>query len=533
MSESRYPDPATSRAVLVGFGSYDDAQALPAIPAVRANLADLESALVRAPTGTLAAHHCAEVSRAASAADVGKAITTAAAEATDLLFVYYAGHGLVDERGRLYLALPSTDPARLRWTALPFDVLREEIAASPAATRVLVLDCCFSGRAIEAMGGAQSVITGQIDIAGTYTFTSTSATALSHAPAGARNTAFTGAMLAVVGNAGPLTLDEIFRQVDRTLTAHGMPRPQRRVVNAAGDLVLFKGSAPTAPVPQPAPAKPAPERTPPGSARRGAASLVVAYIATLLAASNIPLGVYLWSVSDQHPQAALTITADVQRALGVSAVVMAWTCAAYTLAFGVFIVLSATFAHRVGRRRLLAIGLTAFVIGSAVCMLSPDIRVFLAGRVVQGIGAGLICPLSLALVTAVLPSGKRRIAVAGWIAVAAAALLLIPLVDNAILRGLPWRWAFLADLPVGVILLVLVLIRQRDDQSASRARPVDPAGVVLVAAGLLALAFVPALLVRAAVTGYASWSSPASLAVLVGGLVLLGVFAARQLLAVP
>jgi hypothetical protein len=240
---SRFPDPTTSRAVLIGFSRYDDERALPKIPAVQANLTDLKAALVGAPTGTLDAQHCTEVSRpAATVGDVGKAITTAALEATDLLLVYYAGHGLVDDLGRLHLALPSTDPARLRWTALPFEVLREEIAASPATTRVLVLDCCFSGRAIEAMTGPDSVIKGQIDIAGTYTLTSTTATALSHAPQGAKYTAFTGAMLAASSTPGPLTLDELFRLVYRRLVAQGAPRPQRRVVNAAGDLALFKGS---------------------------------------------------------------------------------------------------------------------------------------------------------------------------------------------------------------------------------------------------------------------------------------------------
>ncbi|MFD2417237.1 caspase, EACC1-associated type [Amycolatopsis pigmentata] len=240
---SRFPDPARSRAVLIGASRYHDNDALPGIPAVRANLTDLAAALGSAPAGTLSPEHCTVVPEPVSAADIGTAIVTAAAEATDLLLIYYAGHGLVDERGRLHLALSSTDPARLRWTALPFDVLREEIVASPATTRVLVLDCCFSGRAIEAMTSPQGMITGQIDIAGTYTITSTTANALSHAPEGARNTAFTAAMLAVLNTSDPLTLDDLFRQVDRHLAAQGLPRPQRRVVNTAGDLALFKSSS--------------------------------------------------------------------------------------------------------------------------------------------------------------------------------------------------------------------------------------------------------------------------------------------------
>lgn len=240
---SRFPDPAASRAVLIGFSRYNDKRALPEIRAVRANLSDLNAALTRASTGTLDPRHCAEVSKpTTTVSDVGDAIATAAGQATDLLLVYYAGHGLVDDMGRLHLAVPSTNPGRLKWTALPIESLREEIAASPAAARVLVLDCCFSGRAIAAMSDPENVVKGQIDIGGTYTLTSTTANALSHAPAGARNTAFTGAMLSAPNGREPLTLDELFRHVDRSLAAQGLPRPQRRAVNAAGDLALFKTS---------------------------------------------------------------------------------------------------------------------------------------------------------------------------------------------------------------------------------------------------------------------------------------------------
>jgi Caspase domain len=169
------------------------------------------------------------------------ALSELAATATDLLLVYYAGHGLVDDRGRLHLALAHTHPHRARWTAFPLELLREEIANSAAATRVLVLDCCFSGRAIEAMADDQGVISGQLEVAGTYTLTSTTANAPSHAPAGDRYTAFTGALLRALDDTDPLTLDQIFVVVDRDLAARNLPRAQRRVVNTAGDLALSRG----------------------------------------------------------------------------------------------------------------------------------------------------------------------------------------------------------------------------------------------------------------------------------------------------
>ncbi|WP_345746531.1 YDG/SRA domain-containing protein [Streptomyces sp. ODS28] len=161
-------------------------------------------------------------------------------EATDMLFVYYSGHGLVDERGRLYLALSSTKPEQMRWTALSFDTLRDEIVASPAKIRILVLDCCFSGRAIQAMSDDHSVISGQIDIAGTYTMTSTPANSTSYAPAGEKYTAFTDALLVALQDEESLSLDEVFRKVELKLLSLGFPRPKRRAINAAGDILLTK-----------------------------------------------------------------------------------------------------------------------------------------------------------------------------------------------------------------------------------------------------------------------------------------------------
>lgn len=244
MSQPCFPDPARSRAVLIGASHFTTAGPdLPDIPAVQANLTALRQVLTSPDTGVLRPEFCRVLADPTSADEVGTALSEAAASATDLLLVYYAGHGLVDDRGRLHLALAHTHPHRARWTALPLDLLREEIAHSAAATRVLVLDCCFSGRAIEAMTDDQGVIGGQLDVAGTYTLTSTTANAPAHAPAGDRYTAFTGALLRALDNADPLTLDQIYVVVDRDLAARNLPRPQRRVVNTAGDLALSRGPA--------------------------------------------------------------------------------------------------------------------------------------------------------------------------------------------------------------------------------------------------------------------------------------------------
>jgi uncharacterized caspase-like protein len=194
--------------VLIGASHFAAGLRLPDIPAVEANLTALRQVLTSPDTGVLRPEFCRVLLDPASADEVGAAFSDMVAAATDLLLVYYSGHGLVDDsNGQLHLALAHTQPHRARWTALPLELLRGEIADSAAVTRVLVLDCCFSGRAIEAMAADQGVTSGQLDVAGTYTLTSTAANAVSLAPPGDRFTAFTGALLRALDAPDPLTLD--------------------------------------------------------------------------------------------------------------------------------------------------------------------------------------------------------------------------------------------------------------------------------------------------------------------------------------
>ncbi|WP_433685398.1 caspase, EACC1-associated type [Nocardia sp. CA-119907] len=223
-----------SRAVLIGTARYTH---LAAIPAATANVTDLADVLTR-PGAAFTTGQCVTVLDP-DRTGVGNEVGRAARGASGLLLVYYTGHGLLDRRGRLHLAVPGSDPADVRWTAVPFETLREEILDSPARVRVLILDCCFAGRAFEAMADVPSLVAGQTDIHGTYTITSSSANEPSFAPADHRNTAFTGAFLAVAAAAPASTLDELYRETDRHLHLAGHPRPQCRNIDIAADLRLF------------------------------------------------------------------------------------------------------------------------------------------------------------------------------------------------------------------------------------------------------------------------------------------------------
>ncbi len=225
------------RAVLIGVSRYTDNE-FTAIPAATTNVTDLAELLTAPTGGALPAEHCTALLDPGDATQVGKAVATAASQADEVLLVYYTGHGVVDRAGRLYLTLPETDHYHPEWGAVPFATLRDELLESRAGTRILILDCCYSGRAFEAMTSTAAAVQGQIDVRGTYTIASSARDVSSIAPEGERHTAFTGALLHAATETG-LTLDQLYRRVEQILHRSGHPRPQRRSVAGAGDLRLF------------------------------------------------------------------------------------------------------------------------------------------------------------------------------------------------------------------------------------------------------------------------------------------------------
>lgn len=263
MSETWFPDGARSRIILIGTGSYRHRKNLRPIPAVHNNLIDLQKTFSDPKHGILAGwpDHCAVLGHDGTAVDqedIGTALSRASDEAEDLLLVYYAGHGLLDDGGLLYLTLQHTDPKQLGFTAVDLNLLKRQLAGAKARARMLILDCCFSGRAVEAMGPLPGLVSGQLPASGTYTLTSTSATRPSHAPPKDRNTAFTGALLGALGEPEPLRLDEIYQRVKLELDGRGFTAPQCRAVGDTGRMALARGAIPVS-----TPQTRAPRRRPP------------------------------------------------------------------------------------------------------------------------------------------------------------------------------------------------------------------------------------------------------------------------------
>jgi hypothetical protein len=237
----RLPDRSSSSAVFLGTAQHIDASL--DIPAVSNNLTDLAQRLSDPEWGGFGSdriHAFLNPQR-----DVLAQVAEIADDVHDTMLVFYSGHGMVSPDGRLYLSLPATQLPRVAYTAMPYEDLRQVVIDCPARNKVIILDCCFSGRAVGTMSPGEELALGQLDVAGSYVLTATSANRQAHAPLGQRHTAFAGALIrllefGIANGDDLLTLDEIYRYLVKHLSSRNLPVPQQRGIDTTGGLALAR-----------------------------------------------------------------------------------------------------------------------------------------------------------------------------------------------------------------------------------------------------------------------------------------------------
>src|SRR6266480_3976149 len=162
-----------------------------------------------------------------------------------------------------------------------------------------------------------------------------------------------------------------------------------------------------------------------------------------------------------------------------------WTVNAYTLTFAVLLLTGATLGERYGRRRMFVAGLALFTLGSAAAALAPSIGMLIAARAVQGVGAAVLIPLTLTLLSAAVAPERRGLALGAWGAVGGLAIAIGPLVGGAVVEGASWQWIFWLNVPIGLALLPIA--RFRLTESYGPATRMDLPGVILASLGLLGI----------------------------------------------
>jgi EmrB/QacA subfamily drug resistance transporter len=210
----------------------------------------------------------------------------------------------------------------------------------------------------------------------------------------------------------------------------------------------------------------------------------------------------------------------IRQELGATIEQLEWTVNAYTLTFAVFLLTGAALGDRFGRRRMFVIGVAVFTAASALAAMSTSVEMLLVGRMAQGIGAAIVTPLTLTLLSAAVPAERRGLALGGWGAVGGLAIAIGPLVGGAIVEGMAWNWIFWVNVPIGIALVPLAWFALRE--SHGPAGRLDLPGVALASAGLFGI-------VWALINGNSEgWTSPVILAALAVGALLLGAFLAWE-----
>jgi EmrB/QacA subfamily drug resistance transporter len=206
--------------------------------------------------------------------------------------------------------------------------------------------------------------------------------------------------------------------------------------------------------------------------------------------------------------------------LGGSIEALEWTVNGYTLAFAVLLITGAALGDRFGRKRMFVIGVGLFTTASALAAIAPSIEALIAARALQGLGAAIITPLTLTLISEAFPADKRAAALGIWGGITGLGVALGPFVGGAVVEGISWQWIFWANVPIGLALVPLAARTLTESHGPDRA--IDLPGLALASAALLALTFG---LIRGAGLG---WTSVPVLGSLASGVALLGAFIAWE-----
>jgi EmrB/QacA subfamily drug resistance transporter len=214
---------------------------------------------------------------------------------------------------------------------------------------------------------------------------------------------------------------------------------------------------------------------------------------------------------------------SIGRALSFSQADLSWVVNAYTLTFGGFLLLGGRLADLVGRRRMFMLGLILFSLASLLGGLAQSEAWLIGARAVQGLGAAIVSPAALSIITTTFADGQERNRALGvWGAVAGAGGAAGVLLGGVLTSGLSWRWVLFVNVPIGLFCAFLAPRLLRESRAEVESRNFDIPGAVTVTAGLALLVYA---LVDAVNVG---WGSTATILRIAGAVVLLLVFLAIE-----
>src|SRR5581483_2993649 len=216
---------------------------------------------------------------------------------------------------------------------------------------------------------------------------------------------------------------------------------------------------------------------------------------------------------------ALVVTTalpTLRRSLHSSLDNLEWTVNAYNLALACMLLTGAALGDRYGRRKMFVAGVTVFVAASLLAGSASSVDVLIAARALQGLGAAVMVPLTLTLVLEAFPPERHGWAIGSWSGVAALCGALGPVVGGGVVQAIGWHWIFWVNLPIGLAILPVALLRFRESYGGHPR--LDVLGLLLATAGLFSFTWA---IVR---TDTRAWGSTSVVVPLVLGVAIIGAF---------
>jgi EmrB/QacA subfamily drug resistance transporter len=179
----------------------------------------------------------------------------------------------------------------------------------------------------------------------------------------------------------------------------------------------------------------------------------------------------------------------IRRDLHMSLSSLEWIVTAYALTFAALLITGGKLADLYGRRRIFVVGLAIFTLSSLACGLAPSAGFLIGARAVQGVGAALMNPATLSIITATFPPRQRGTAIGIWAGVSALALAIGPLAGGLISEKLNWNWIFFVNVPVGALAILVSLLVIRESRDTSHEQSIDLPGLVTSIGFLFSLSY--------------------------------------------
>jgi EmrB/QacA subfamily drug resistance transporter len=214
---------------------------------------------------------------------------------------------------------------------------------------------------------------------------------------------------------------------------------------------------------------------------------------------------------------------SIEKDLNVTETTIQWVLIAYSITFGGFLLLGGRMADLLGRRLIFLVGLTLFTAASLVCGLSGSIGVLIGARAVQGIGAAIISPAALSIVSTTFREGAERNKALGiWGALGGSGAAAGVLIGGILVKYLGWQWIFYVNVPVGVLVFALTLPFVPESKAELGHHRFDAWGAITVTSGLALLVYA---ISKAPDVG---WGSARTILLLIASVAILAVFVAIE-----